>query len=66
MYAQASVTRPVSWDRKRRVVAKVEWHGAGEAGSPCPGFIVTIPVDAPPSGWWPSTINEAKRSSTSS
>jgi hypothetical protein len=37
-----------SWDRKRRVVAKV---------SPT--------CRAAPSGWWPSTINEARRSNTS-
>ena len=59
-----------SWDRKRRVVAKVEWH-PGELVprvglDPLRGSSVTnLSRPAPPSGWWPSTINEAKRSNTS-
>ena len=52
-----------SWDRKRRAVAKVEWH-PGEL-VPREAALSSPTCRAPPSGWWPSTISEAKRSSTS-
>ena len=52
-----------SWNKKRRVVAKVEWH---------PGELVflasvssSLICRALPSGWWRSIITVARRSSTS-
>ena len=51
-----------SWNKKRRVVAKVEWH---------PGELFLASVSsalicrALPSGWWRSIITVARRSSTS-
>ena len=51
-----------SWDRKRRVVAKVEWH-PGEL-YPRVGFIVTN-LSRPAERVVASTINEARRSNTS-
>ena len=51
-----------SWDRKRSVMAKVEWH-PGEL-YPRVGFIVTN-VSRRLRGSSPSTISEARRSSES-
>ena len=51
-----------SWNKKRRVVAKVEWH-------PASWFLASVSSSlicrALPSGWWRSIITVARRSSTS-
>ena len=52
-----------TWDKPRRVVAKVEWH-PGEL-YPRVGFIVTNLWAAPPSGWLRSTISAARLSNGS-
>ena len=52
-----------SWSRKRRVVAKVEWH-PGEL-YPRVGFIVTNLTPPAPSGSSPSTISAARPSNGS-
>ena len=52
-----------TWDKPRRVVAKVEWH-PGEL-YPRVGFIVTNLGSAPPSGWLRSTISAARLSNGS-
>ena len=50
------------WERKRRIVAKVEWH-PGEL-YPRVGFIVTN-LSRRRTVWSPSTLSAAKRSNTS-
>ena len=50
-----------SWDRKRRVVAKVEWR----PGELCPR-VASPTCRGPPNGWWRFIITVGQRSSTSS
>ena len=55
--------RAGSWDRARRVVAKVEWH-RGEL-FPRVGFIVTNMTAGPEAEWCDSTMVEGQPSSGS-